>query len=55
MSDSSAVLRSAQVAGAAGVNQQTLRYYERRGLLVEPERRPGGHRLIRRRPSRCCE
>ena len=45
MSDSSAGLRSAQVARAAGVNQQTLRYYERRGLLVEPERSPGGHRL----------
>ena len=38
-------LRSAQVARAAGVNQQTLRYYERRGLLAEPERSPGGHRL----------
>ncbi|HEU4909000.1 MAG TPA: MerR family transcriptional regulator [Propionibacteriaceae bacterium] len=45
MSVSSAGMRSAQVARAAGVNQQTLRYYERRGLLVEPERSPGGHRL----------
>lgn len=45
MSVSSAGLRSAQVARAAGVNQQTLRYYERRGLLIEPERSPGGHRL----------
>ena len=45
MSVSSAGLRSAQVARAAGVNQQTLRYYERQGLLVEPERSPGGHRL----------
>ncbi len=26
-------LRSGDVARAAGVNQQTLRYYERRGLL----------------------
>ncbi|WP_030549335.1 MerR family transcriptional regulator [Streptomyces albus] len=39
------VLRSGQVAEAAGVNTQTLRYYERRGLLAEPERSPGGHRL----------
>ncbi|BBH69973.1 hypothetical protein ACTI_66580 [Actinoplanes sp. OR16] len=31
-------LRSSQLAGAAGVNPQTLRYYERRGLLAEPER-----------------
>ncbi|MGI5170903.1 MerR family transcriptional regulator [Spirillospora sp. CA-253888] len=38
-------LRSGQVAAAAGVNLQTLRYYERRGLLAEPERSPGGHRL----------
>ncbi|MEV4351135.1 MerR family transcriptional regulator [Actinoplanes sp. NPDC049596] len=38
-------LRSGQVADAAGVNRQTLRYYERRGLLPEPERSLGGHRL----------
>ena len=38
-------MRSAQVARAAGVNLQTLRYYERRGLLAEPDRSPGGHRL----------
>lgn len=38
-------LRSGQVAAAAGVNLQTLRYYERRGLLPEPDRTLGGHRL----------
>jgi MerR family transcriptional regulator, mercuric resistance operon regulatory protein len=38
-------LRSGQVAKAAGVNLQTLRYYERRGLLAEPDRTLGGHRL----------
>ena len=38
-------LRSSQVAAAAGVNLQTLRYYERRGLLAEPDRSLGGHRL----------
>ncbi|GAA1636636.1 MerR family transcriptional regulator [Catellatospora bangladeshensis] len=38
-------LRSGELAQAAGVNQQTLRYYERRGLLAEPVRSPGGHRL----------
>jgi DNA-binding transcriptional MerR regulator len=38
-------MRSGEVAHAAGVNQQTLRYYERRGLLAEPLRTPGGHRL----------
>lgn len=39
------VLRSGELADAAGVNLQTLRYYERRGLLAEPVRSPGGHRL----------
>ena len=38
-------LRSGEVAAAAGVNRQTLRYYERRGLLAEPGRTLGGHRL----------
>lgn len=38
-------LRSGQVADAAGVNRQTLRYYERRGLVPEPHRTLGGHRL----------
>ncbi|GAA4226440.1 Zn(2+)-responsive transcriptional regulator [Actinomadura meridiana] len=38
-------LRSGQVADAAGVNRQTLRYYERRGLLDDPARTPGGHRV----------
>lgn len=37
-------LRSGQLAGAAGVNVQTLRYYERRGLLPDPQRSLGGHR-----------
>jgi MerR family mercuric resistance operon transcriptional regulator len=40
----SRVLRSGQLAKAAGVNVQTLRYYERRGLLPEPRRTLGGHR-----------
>ncbi len=38
-------LRSGQVTHAAGVNVTTLRYYERRGLLDEPDRTLGGHRL----------
>lgn len=38
-------LTTGQLAAAAGVNQQTLRYYERRGLLAAPDRSPGGHRL----------
>jgi DNA-binding transcriptional MerR regulator len=38
-------LRAGQVADAAGVNRETLRYYERRGLLDAPDRSSGGHRL----------
>lgn len=38
-------LRTGEVAEQAGVNIQTLRYYERRGLLREPTRSIGGHRL----------
>jgi DNA-binding transcriptional MerR regulator len=37
-------VRSGEVAARAGVNRQTLRYYERRGLLASPARSPGGHR-----------
>ncbi|MEU3642964.1 MerR family transcriptional regulator [Lentzea sp. NPDC034063] len=37
-------MRSGELAAAAGVNVQTLRYYERRGLLPEPPRSLGGYR-----------
>jgi DNA-binding transcriptional MerR regulator len=37
-------MRVGEVAGRAGVNVETLRYYERRGLLPEPARSAGGHR-----------
>jgi Hg(II)-responsive transcriptional regulator len=33
-----------QLAEAAGVNVQTVRYYERRGLLPEPPRTRSGYR-----------
>lgn len=33
-----------QVASEAGVNVQTLRYYERRGILDEPKRSGSGYR-----------
>ena len=38
-------LRAGQLASAAGVNLQTLRYYERRGLLEPPDRTNGRHRV----------
>lgn len=40
-------MRTAQVAEQAGVNPQTLRYYERRGLLGDPPRTTGGYRCWR--------
>ena len=37
-------MRTGQVARRAGVNPQTLRYYERRGLLPQPARSASGYR-----------
>jgi redox-sensitive transcriptional activator SoxR len=37
-------VRVGEVAERAGVNVETLRYYERRGLLPAPQRTPSGHR-----------
>ena len=38
-------MRSSEVATKAQVNVQTLRYYERRGLLAEPQRTSSGYRV----------
>jgi DNA-binding transcriptional MerR regulator len=37
-------MKVGEAAARAGVNIETLRYYERRGLLPEPDREPSGHR-----------
>lgn len=37
-------MRSSEVANAAGVNIQTLRYYERRERLPAPARKASGYR-----------
>ena len=37
-------MRTSELADRAGVNSETLRYYERRGLVAEPPRTPGGYR-----------
>lgn len=34
-----------ELARRAEVNVQTVRYYERRGLLADPARRPSGYRV----------
>ncbi|WP_100448802.1 MerR family transcriptional regulator [Glycomyces xiaoerkulensis] len=41
----SAGQRPGEVASEAGVGRETLRYYERRGLLGDPPRTLGGHRV----------
>jgi DNA-binding transcriptional MerR regulator len=38
------VVRTSEAAALAQVNTQTLRYYERRGLLPEPQRTQSGYR-----------
>ena len=38
-------LSAGKLAKAAGVNVETLRYYEKRGLLPEPPRRESGYRV----------
>jgi DNA-binding transcriptional MerR regulator len=37
-------LRVGEVAARAGVHRETLRYYERRGLIPPPPRRISGYR-----------
>jgi len=38
-------MRAGEVARTAGVGVESLRYYERRGLMPAPERSLGGHRV----------
>ncbi|MFN8586164.1 MAG: MerR family transcriptional regulator [Candidatus Eisenbacteria bacterium] len=38
-------MRIGELAGRANVNIQTIRYYERRGILGEPHRTDSGHRV----------
>ena len=37
-------MRIGEAAAAAGVPTQTIRFYERRGLLPQPQRGPNGYR-----------
>lgn len=39
-------MKIGQVAREAGVSIDTVRYYERRGVLPAPERRPSGYRIF---------
>ena len=55
------LLRIGQLAKKAGVNVQTIRFYEREGLLAPPSRTPSGYRaytgsdLERVRVIRICQ
>jgi DNA-binding transcriptional MerR regulator len=55
------LLRIGQLARKAGVNVQTIRFYEREGLLAPPSRTPSGYRayaasdLERVRVIRTCQ
>ena len=44
-SETSPVLTRAALAKAAGVGPETLRFYEKKGLLEKPARNAAGHRL----------
>lgn len=37
-------MKIGEVAKRSGIGIETIRYYEREGLLLEPERRPSGYR-----------
>ena len=39
-------LKTGEVAKKGGVNLETIRYYERRGLLPKPPRTPSGYRTF---------
>jgi MerR family copper efflux transcriptional regulator len=39
-------LKISEVAERGGVNLQTIRYYEREGLLLKPPRLPSGYRVF---------
>ncbi len=39
-------LSTSQLARVGGVNLETIRYYERRGLLAKPARTPSGYRIF---------
>lgn len=38
------VLKTGELAQKAGVNKETIRFYENKGLLPKPERTDGGYR-----------
>lgn len=41
--------KTGEVARRAGVNKETIRYYEQRGLIPKPDRRRSGYRIFTQR------
>ena len=46
-------LTTAQLASEGGVNVETIRYYERHGLLPKPPRTPSGYRVFSEEAVTC--
>jgi len=44
-----ATFKIGEVARRADVNKETVRYYEKRGLIPKPDRRSSGYRIFTRR------
>ena len=44
--NSTSTYKTGEVARRAGVNRETVRYYEKRGLIPEPDRRRSGYRIF---------
>lgn len=44
--NTSTMMTIGQVAKAAGVGVETIRFYEREGVLPRPKRKPSGYRLF---------
>jgi len=46
------VFRTGELANKAGVNKETIRFYEKQGLLSDPNRTDSGYRKMERKRSR---
>lgn len=49
MSSNKKTFKIGEAARRAGVNKETIRYYERRELISEPDRRRSGYRIFTQR------
>jgi len=47
------IMRTSELARSAGVNLQTIRFYERQGLLSEPTRTAAGYRCYEKNHLEC--